>query len=790
MPYLPALDGIRALAVLAVVLYHAGALWLPAGFLGVDVFFVVSGFLITALLVAERERAGGVELLAFWLRRARRLLPALALLLAVTTIYAVIALGDQLLTHLREVLAATVYITNWDLILRDISYFEMFDRPSQLRHLWSLAVEEQFYLLWPIVFAVGARFLSRRALTAFVLLLAAASLGWMAHLYQPGDEPSRVYFGSDPRAFTILLGVALGLVWRPWRWSWPEDRRSLARLLDLVGLAGLAVVAAIMLSAHWWEAWLYPWGLLSASLGSAAIIAAVAARRSALGRALALPPLRWLGLRSYGVYLWHWPVLLALQWEYELSGWALLAAGAALSAALAEASYRWLETPVRRGEFWQRWRRRPPTLPRRAWSAAALAALAAAVLGLVLINPDNSSAFPQPESTTPAVVSRPTEPVAEQRSPEPSASALPAASPSPPQVDITEPRLRARAATTPRASRREPVATAEPPARTAAPSASDPQPDPQPDPLLANSPAPREPATFAYRVRLGDAPRSLARTFNTTVERLVELNGEQILQVIHTDDLLMLPCPDDQPCALIEIATRGSGCLSWRSRLGEDQACGWRRALVGLPASFGVESGPLDTPTIWEWRGERLTGSSWELTEADAASGFEVLVVRFGAAPLAIGDSVMRDATAALSENGVDVDAVGARTARDSMAALAQHLAASPRDVVVFQAVGYGFVNTADFERLLNAARGVDHLIVLTRQFPPRDPWIWLEREGNKMLRREAPKHDHVTLIDWNQVTDGREDELTSDGTHLTPKGLALYLQLILNAINTGPPAP
>ena len=143
-------------------------------------------------------------------------------MLAVTTIYAVIALGDQLLTHLREVLAATVYITNWDLILRDISYFEMFDRPSQLRHLWSLAVEEQFYLLWPIVFAVGARFLSRRALTACVLLLAAASLGWMAHLYQPGDEPSRVYFGSDPRAFTILLGVALGLVWRPWRWSWPK----------------------------------------------------------------------------------------------------------------------------------------------------------------------------------------------------------------------------------------------------------------------------------------------------------------------------------------------------------------------------------------------------------------------------------------------------------------------------------------------------------------------------------------------------------------------------------------
>ena len=386
MPYLPALDGIRALAVAAVVLYHAGVFWLPAGFLGVDVFFVVSGFLITALLVAEFDRDQRVDLRAFWIRRARRLLPALALVLAVTTVYAVVVLGDQLVTHLREVLAATIYVTNWDLIIRDISYFESFDRPSQLRHLWSLAVEEQFYLLWPIVFAGLTRFVSKRAVLVIVVLLGAASLAWMVALYQPGEDPSRVYFGSDPRAFTILLGVALGLVWRPWRWSWPEQKAWLGEALDVVGLAGLGAMAAIMLYAHWWDAWLYPWGLLGVSLGAAALIAAVVRHASAIAPLLALSPLRWLGLRSYGVYLWHWPVLIALTWEFDFVGWQLLALGVAITAGLAEGSYRWLETPVRRGVFWAQLGWRLPALPGRAWASIAAAALVAAAVGLVLID--------------------------------------------------------------------------------------------------------------------------------------------------------------------------------------------------------------------------------------------------------------------------------------------------------------------------------------------------------------------------------------------------------------------
>ncbi|MYG91239.1 MAG: acyltransferase, partial [Chloroflexi bacterium] len=172
LPHLAGLDGIRGLAALAVVLFHAGVAWLPAGFLGVDVFFVVSGFLITALLIAERERSSDTDLARFWLRRARRLLPVLALVLIVTTAYAALMLRDTLGQHLHDVLMAAVYFTNWDLILRGVSYFEMFERPSQLRHLWSLAVEEQFYIVWPIVFALVMRFLNLRWLWCIVAAMA------------------------------------------------------------------------------------------------------------------------------------------------------------------------------------------------------------------------------------------------------------------------------------------------------------------------------------------------------------------------------------------------------------------------------------------------------------------------------------------------------------------------------------------------------------------------------------------------------------------------------------------
>ena len=842
MPYLPALDGIRALAVAAVVLYHAGVFWLPAGFLGVDVFFVVSGFLITALLVAEFERAQRVDLRAFWIRRARRLLPALALVLAATTIYAVVVLGDQLATHLREVLAATVYVTNWDLIVRDISYFESFDRPSQLRHLWSLAVEEQFYLLWPIAFALLTRFVAKRAVLVIVVLLGAASLGWMMALYQPGEDPSRVYFGSDPRAFTILLGVALGLVWRPWRWSWPQQKARLGAALDVIGLAGLAAMGAIMLHAHWWDAWLYPWGLLGVSLGAAALIAAVVRHASAIAPLLELSPLRWLGLRSYGVYLWHWPVLIALTWEFDFGGWQLLVLGAAITAGLAEASYRWLETPVRRGVFWAQLRRRPPQLPRRAWASVTAAALVAAVVGLVLIETGQTRSALEGTATT-AVDSdredaprgRSTDAVLRQASAgevrfttapaeaaegpasfgassgsarslasfsDPAAPSASAGAPASVSASASEGDSDSVSAT---ASDRAGVAPSS--AAASAPAGESPTPadvgatdDAGEPPAGAGETVPSgdgsdavdpteagPPNTIPYVVRSGDTPNGLARRFGTTLDALVESNGDGILTVLRVRDVLAIPCPNAEPCAIVEIATVEQGCVRWENAHGSGRSCSYERVLMGLPTTFAVERGPFDAPTSWEWAGAVAEGETVELTVANAAGRFDQLVVRFGARPLAIGDSVMYHATRALRAAGVDVDAVGARSANGSIQVLARGLRSKQREVVIFQGIGYQFLTTADFTRLIEAAADVKHLIVLTRQFPPRNPWIRLEHEGNEMLRREAPKHRNVTLIDWNAITDGREDELTIDGTHLTEPGIDLYVETIVEAIKAGP---
>ena len=796
MPYLPALDGIRALAVLAVVVFHANESWLTGGFLGVDVFFVVSGFLITALLVGERERSGRVDLRAFWARRARRLLPALALVLAVTTIYAVAVLGDQLLTHLREVLAAVAYVTNWDLILRDISYFEAFERPSQLRHLWSLAVEEQFYLLWPLLFAALSRFVSRRTLLAIVLALATASLIWMTQLYQPGEDPSRVYFGSDPRAFTILLGVALGLVWRPWRWEWPEERPRLGRLLDALGVLGLAAVVLIMQQGHWREAWLYPWGLLAASAAAAVLIAAVARRRSDASRALSLPPLRWLGTRSYGVYLWHWPVLLTLSYELSLSGWQLFAAGAALSTALAELSYRFVETPIRRREFWQTLRREPPRIPRRVWYAAAASVFAAAALGLFLINAEDSAAFPETEQQTAASfvpAAAPQEDDTDDISaPARSAATRDADAESDAESDAPQsPLIISDANASAEQERPTEIVVSRPRAAVPADVANAPALRPAVAEPILNPPPPHLPAAFAYIVQPGDSPRAVANTFGIELAELVELNGEQILEVVHVDDVLYVPCPGGAPCAVVELAMRGAGCVRWSSALGEARACRGVRALIGLPAAFAAESGLLASPTTWEWGDARAASETFAITETNLAAGgdpaFARLIARFGVAPLAIGDSVMKHAVRMLSERGLDVDAVGGRTAYQSMKALEEHLAAGPREVVVFHGVGYYFVDTEDFDRLMRIVEEVDHLIILTRQFPPRDPWIRLEREGNELIRRESAKYDKVTMIDWNQITDGREDELTTDGTHLRPDGLTLYVQMIVDAIEAGP---
>lgn len=354
--YMGALDGLRALAVLAVLLYHADVLWLPGGYLGVEIFFVVSGYLITSLLLTEQRSHNKINFKQFWVRRARRLLPALfALLIAVMT-YAVFFLPEEVASLRGDVLAAFTYVTNWYLIAAQSSYFEVAGRPSLLRHLWSLAVEEQFYLAWPLVFALVLTRIRTRGAMLLLMLGATASALWMGFQYQPDSDPSRIYYGTDTRAAGLLIGAALAFVWMP---KAGENKSRVGRwLLEIVGVAAFAGLVYVGLTMSEFDPFLYQGGMLLVGAATAFIIAAVVSPASPLfGPVLSFGVLRWIGLRSYSLYLWHWPVFMVTrpQLDTTLEGTPLLFVRFAITFALAEISYRIIETPIRHGALGRAW---------------------------------------------------------------------------------------------------------------------------------------------------------------------------------------------------------------------------------------------------------------------------------------------------------------------------------------------------------------------------------------------------------------------------------------------------
>jgi len=340
---------VRALAVLAVMGFHEGASELSGGFLGVDIFFVLSGFLITDLLVTRYDALGRLDLRDFWTRRARRLLPPLAVMLVVVTAAASVIEPAQEASLRLELLAAVTYTSNWYQILHHVSYFAAFSQlttPAPLDHLWSLAIEEQFYLLWPLIlWFLLFRLNGRRSRVTVTLLAAAVSALVMELQYTPGGDPSAVYYGTDTHASALLIGAALALAY---------PLASLASLspaqtkrLDAAGVAGLAVLAWAIGHFSGNDPAVYPVGLILAALASACLVAA-AAGNGVIAVITGLPPLRWVGVRSYGMYLWHWPVIAlaaALAGSGPTSAWAwFIETGVTI--ALAAASWRFIETPI------------------------------------------------------------------------------------------------------------------------------------------------------------------------------------------------------------------------------------------------------------------------------------------------------------------------------------------------------------------------------------------------------------------------------------------------------------
>ena len=364
---LPGLDGLRAIAVLLVIVYHFWPTVLPGGMIGVDIFFVISGFLITSLLLREGALNGRIALGSFWVRRARRLLPAIALMILVLGPVSLIVGGDIQVNLGRQLLGAATFSSNWISIFAGNDYFAQ-TSPELFTNFWSLAVEEQFYVLWPLLIVASGLLLGRRwrHFSAIMVLGILASLGVAAFLLMNGTPISRIYYGTDTHLYGLLLGALLAFA-RPWSLYPPMGKKALYRVAQPFGLIAFTRVMVSWLSLFALIPYAIlvpesapgaiPWGLFGASLLALGVIQGMlpdmlAGASEALRRLLNFAPLRWVGERSYGLYLWHWPLAVVMHYVLGADRSPLVNIGVLVATfAIAEMSYRWIETPIRRRGF-------------------------------------------------------------------------------------------------------------------------------------------------------------------------------------------------------------------------------------------------------------------------------------------------------------------------------------------------------------------------------------------------------------------------------------------------------
>ena len=360
MGYEPSLDGIRAFSVIAVMLYHANIAWLPGGFLGVEVFFVVSGFLITSLLIEERESNGGIDLKQFWIRRARRLLPAFFVMVCATAVCVAFYATDSAPDFRRDVLPSLGYFSNWwQIYAVDTPYFAASSLPV-LRHLWSLAVEEQWYLMWPLLFTFifGAKWMRPKISGALLVACSGAVMVATALRFVQDDETRTnfLYLSTITRSSGLLLGAAVAMLWRPWRKdSLPSWWRS--SLADALAFVSIAVIVVLMATVHVADARLYQGGLAATTIASAVIIAVVMRPTGLIVKKFFSQDFFVeIGRRSYGLYLWHWPIFVI---THARDSGNRLAVALAATVIINEFVYQYVEIPTRRGALGNWWHNRP-----------------------------------------------------------------------------------------------------------------------------------------------------------------------------------------------------------------------------------------------------------------------------------------------------------------------------------------------------------------------------------------------------------------------------------------------
>lgn len=357
---MPGLDGLRALSVLAVIAYHLNMKWAGGGLIGVGIFFVISGYLITDQIINQWERYGRLNLIDFWIRRVRRLLPATIVMLLVVALWLFIVEPTRLYGLKGDFLSSLLYVNNWWLIFHDVSYFESFGPPSPIGHLWSLSIEEQFYILWPLALVLGLKTASRRGkLIAWILACAGVSALAMAMIYVPGTDPSRVYYGTDTRMFALLIGSALAVAWPSQKLKDTVTGTS-RRMLDIFGGLGLLILLVLIYRINEYDDSLYRGGFLVISIISAVVIAVLAHPASRLGWMMGCKALRWIGVRSYSLYIWHYPVIILTSPEGNPDKSSVLRVILQLvvSFLLAALSYKYVEEPIRRGSYRGIWNNR------------------------------------------------------------------------------------------------------------------------------------------------------------------------------------------------------------------------------------------------------------------------------------------------------------------------------------------------------------------------------------------------------------------------------------------------
>ena len=348
--YITGLDGLRALAIISVVFYHFTFSLAKGGFLGVDIFFVLSGYLVTSKILLSPET---FKIQTFWKNRLRRILPSAYLMIIVTVLWVILFNHNLLTNFLGDAISSILYTTNWWFIFHKISYFDSFGSPSPLKHLWFLAVQEQFYILWPLILIIGLKItkkINKLSITIFIGALLSATL--MGILYNPTADPSRIYYGTDTRAFELLIGCFLATVLankKPITKKISIKQKNRLKLISIISFS-IFILSVIFIDEY--NSFLYRGGLFLFSLNTALLITCICHPRGILNPILSWRPLRWIGTRSYGIYLWHYPIMVLSTPIYEIGNPSCLRVffQLAITCIIAELSYRFIEMPIRNWE--------------------------------------------------------------------------------------------------------------------------------------------------------------------------------------------------------------------------------------------------------------------------------------------------------------------------------------------------------------------------------------------------------------------------------------------------------